>query len=144
MTMKVIGIEEVDKILSDIAPRHANNLMKATIHGVAGEIRDTAKKKAPKDEGTLKRAIKAKRRRSRPGKPVSEVRVEHGNDARHDAFYWRFLEYGTIKHEAVPFINPSIEYVRTNMVNIIREQFGKKLEKSLARERKKQQKAASS
>lgn len=144
MTMKVIGIEEVDKILSDIAPRHANNLMKATIHGVAGEIRDNAKKEAPKDEGTLKRAIKAKRRRGLPGKPLSEVRVEHGNDARHDAFYWRFLEYGTVNHEAVPFISPAIEAVRADMVNIIRAQFGKKLEKALARERKKQQKAAKS
>lgn len=140
--MKVIGIEDIDKILTDITPRHANNLMRATIHAVAGEIRDEAKKDAPKDSGTLKKAIKAKRRRGLPGKPVSEVRIEHGNDARHDAFYWRFLEYGTRKHSADPFIAPSIEKVRADMVNILKREFGTKLEKLLARERKKQSKAA--
>ena len=140
MTMQVIGIEEVDRILNEVSPRHARNLMRNTIHGVASEINRQARKNAPKDTGTLKKALKAKRKKSHPNQPISEVVVEHGGGVRHDAFYWRFVEHGTVNRAATPFIKPAEEAVRANLAQIIREQFGKKLESALKREARKQAK----
>ena len=136
---KIDGIDDLARILDKAGPRHSRNLMRATIHGVAGEITKQAKKNAPKDSGKLKKAIKTKRRKSPPTKPVSEVRVEHGGDAKHDAFYWRFVEYGTrgkTGHPEHPFIRPAAENIRANFESILKEQFGKKLEAALRREAK--------
>lgn len=137
--LKVEGLEEVRAMLKDIAPRHARNLMRATIFGVAQEIRDHAKRAAPKDTGTLRKAIKAVRRKSHPDAPVAEVRVTHGAQAKNDAFYWRFVEYGSAgdtPQPERPFIRPAAEKARTEFTDVVRRQFAKKLEaklRSLAR-----------
>ena len=138
----VTGVKEVQDILDNIAPKHARNLMRATIHGVAGTITKEAKINAPKSKGggTLKKAIKTKRKKSHPDKPVSEVRVEHGRGAKHDAFYWRFIEYGTsgkTAQAARPFIRPAADRARATFESVLTKEFGKKLEKLLARESKK-------
>lgn len=137
---EITGTKDVQKILDDIAPRHARNLMRATIQGVASTIAKDARNNAPRDTGTLKKAIKAKRKKSPPDKPVSEVYVTHGNSAKHDAFYWRFVEYGTAGDTAQPerpFIRPASEKARANFEAILTQQFGKKLEAKLRREAKK-------
>ena len=142
MTLEVIGIEEVKRTLDQIAPRHANNLMRATIQGIASEIAKDSKKNAPRDSGDLRKAIKAKRKRSPKNRPVSEVVVTQGRSARYDAFYWRFVEYGTVKQAAAPFIKPAEERVGNDLDRVVTEQFGKKLESALKRARKRQAKAA--
>jgi HK97 gp10 family phage protein len=137
---EITGIKEVRNILEEVAPKHARNLMRATIHGVASEIAKDAKASAPKDTGALRKAIKAKRKKSAPDRPVSEVFVEHGGNAKHDAFYWRFIEYGTGGKTAQPerpFIRPATDKARANLDQIITQQFGKKLEAALRREAKK-------
>lgn len=134
----VIGIEDVQKTLEQIAPRHARNLMRATIQGMASEAAKMARKEAPDDYGTLKKAIKAKRKKSPPDKPTSRVMVEHGKDAKHNAYYWHFLEHGTkggIKEHG--FIRSAKEWLEANKVKIAREQFAKKLEQAIRRQKKK-------
>jgi len=132
---EVEGVSELLDILEKVGPRHSRNLMRAAIHGVAGEITKQAKRNAPSDTGTLKKAIVTKRKRSPPTAPVSDVRVMHGNDAKHDAFYWRFVEYGTSTgRKEHRFIGAAADNVRSDFENILKKQFGEKLEKALARE----------
>jgi len=141
MTVVIEGVEDIQNLLTKIAPNHARNLMRSTVHAMASTVAKEAKTKVPGDgTGTLKKAIKTKRKKSRPDKPISEVIVEHGNDARHDAFYWRFVEYGTTgktAQRARPFIAPAVETLRQNFNSTMVREFGKKLEKKLASERKK-------
>lgn len=141
MSFQVVGIDEVKRTLEQVAPKHANNLMRATIQGIASEIAKDSKKNAPRDSGNLKKAIKAKRKKSPKTRPVSEVQVTQGSSVRYDAFYWRFVEYGTVKTSAQPFIKPAEERVSNDLPRITTELFGKKLEGLLKRERKKQAKA---
>lgn len=137
--IKIDGLPEVHQLLAQVAPREARNLNRAAIHAVAGEIRDEAKVRAPVDTRTLKRALKAIRRRPRdPDKPFSDVRVEEGTSARHDAWYWHFLEYGTVKQPARPFIGPAIADIRPRIVGVYKKHFGAKLEASLRRKARKQ------
>lgn len=139
ITFDMSGVDGIVALLDKAGERHARNLMRATIHGVAGEVAKQARRGAPKDTGTLRKAIKTKRRKSPPTAPVSDVMVEHGNDARHDAFYWRFVEYGTegaTGQSARPFIKPAAESVRADFISILQKQFGKKLESALKREAK--------
>jgi HK97 gp10 family phage protein len=138
--IRVDGIDELKKTLDELAPREAFNLMRGVTHGVAQQVAKRAQARVPVDSGTLKKAIKAKRGNPRDngGKPFSDVVVEHGKSATHDAFYWRFLEYGT--RTGIPeskFIGNAIESVRSEIPQIMREQFGKKYEALMARKAKK-------
>ena len=126
----------MENILADLAPRQARNIMRATVHGLAIKVRDEARKGAPKQSGTLKKAIKAERRKSHPDKPMSQVWIASGKDATHDAYYWRFVEYGTVKQRARPFVAPAKEKVLADREALMRAEFGRKLEAALARARK--------
>lgn len=142
--MQLLGAKDMEKVLNSILPKHARNLARATVNGIAAEGRKQARTHAPKDKGTLKKAIKSKRRRSPPDKPVAEVYVEHSNDVKNDAFYWHFVEYGTsgeTSQPEQPFVRPAIDYVRANFPKIMKEQFVKKMEAAAKREIKRRSKA---
>lgn len=124
----ITGVDDVNNLLGQIAPREAGNIMRATIHGVAGQIRDDAKAAMPEDEGTMKKATRARREKVRFGRIASSVLVTRA------AFYWRFLEYGQGPGgvEYAMFAKAS-EKFRAKMNEIFLTQFGKKWEAALVR-----------
>ena len=128
------GFEEVDALLTKIAPREANNIMRATVHGVAGDLAKKARKIAPDDPLTqgddFKRSIKTKRERGSPGKYLSTVRVLPR------AFYWWFLEYGTKKMSERPTFTKVVQEFRIDAAKIYKEQFVKKFTARLKRANK--------
>lgn len=140
ITYGIEGLPEIQDILERAGPRHSYNLMRATVQSVAGVIAKDAKSRAPIDSGELKKSIKAKRLKSPRLNPQSGVYVEHGQGAKFDAFYWKFIEFGTNGVDGVgripekPFIRPAAADARSNYPEMIREQFGKKLEAALRRE----------
>ncbi len=82
------GIADVNRILKEIAPNEAKNLMRATVQAIAVDVAKAAKDRTPDDTGLLDKSIKAKRERGTRTTIASSVRVAGA------AFYWRFLEYG--------------------------------------------------
>lgn len=129
MKMTVRGIDDVNKLLEQIAPRQAHNIMRATVHDMAREVSKDAKANMPVDRGEMKKATKHKRERAMPGQPISStVRVNPR------AFYWRFLEYGDgpdqVEHA---FFLKSVEKLRGNLLPVFLRSFGKKWEAALAR-----------
>ena len=129
MSVTLHGIKDVERMLESFAPREAKNLLRATIHGVAGDVRDEIKRKAPDDPATIKgdliRTTKTKRERVKGSFISSTVRIR--------AFYWLFIERGTVKMAANPFIRRSIMAVEPRLNRIFVTQFGQKLEARLAR-----------
>ena len=124
-------------------PKHARNLSRATVHGLASRVAKEAKARVPTKTGTLKKAIKAKRRRSDPDQPVSDVIVESGKNAKADGFYWYFVEYGTggpVPQPEQPYLRPAKDLVEANMPMILEEEFKKKLVAAVKREMKKAKK----
>ena len=128
----VFGAKEIAKVLDQLTDKHANNLMRSTVHGIAGEIRKEAKKEAPKDKGDLRKGIKAKRRKSKPRQPVSEVIST--------AFYWRFVEHGTKTAEPNRFVARAASKVAPKLDKIAEETFKKRLVKMAEREKNKARK----
>ena len=82
------GIADVNRILSEIAPKEAVGLLRATTFQIAKDVAEGAKDRSPDDTGTLDGAIQPKRERGTRTSVAASVRV-----ARR-AFYWRFLELG--------------------------------------------------
>jgi HK97 gp10 family phage protein len=129
--IKVEGLQEVIATLTDLMPREAISLARSTVHAIAGIVRDEIRKDAPREEGTLRKSIASLRRRG------TKTSVQSDVVAKPEGFYWRFQEFGTQQHAAQPFITPNVEEVRPQIPSMYREQFGKKLEKALARKAKK-------
>ena len=142
-SVEITGVSELLDMLDKLGPKHANNIMRSTIHGMAATVTKEAKQLAPKDKGTMRKAIKTVRRRSHPSQPVSEVRVDRGKMAKNDAFYWRFVEYGTggkNPQPARPFIGPAAHKLMTTYRETMVNEFGKKLESALKREARRKSK----
>lgn len=129
MTVDVRGIADVNRILGELAPREAVNIMRATVHDVAGKVAKKAKAGTPVDEGDVERGTKAKRRRGTRETVQSDVVVE-------GAYYWRFLEYGQgpdgVEHAM--FLK-ALQAMRPEMRQIYVESFAKKLIARLVRAR---------
>ncbi|MEM9523641.1 MAG: HK97-gp10 family putative phage morphogenesis protein [Pseudomonadota bacterium] len=132
MKIEVKGTDDVKRLLDEIAPRHALNIQRAAVHGVAGEVRNLIRKNAPKDEGALRKGIKTKRRRMSFGRIQSDVVSEE--------FYWAFHERGTSKHGATPFVMPSVHEIELRLPAILKEQFVKKFEAAIRRAKRRQTK----
>jgi len=136
--VEISGLKEFKKMADKIAPRRARALARSAVHAVAGEVRNEMRRRAPKDEGTLRKAIHSKRRRGSPVEAVSDVRISHGRGAKHDAWYWHMIEFGTTKAPAQPFIRPAVDKLQGQVPQMFRDHFGKRLEKELDKEAKKQ------
>ena len=131
------GLPELRQMSERIAPRTANRLARATVHWIAGQVRNAMRQRSPKDDGILRRAINSVRRRGTPTEAVSDVRVSHGAGVKHDAWYWHFIEFGTVKQPAQPYIQPTIDEMTPKIPAMYREHFGKRLERELEKEARK-------
>tara|TARA_R110000851_G_scaffold73106_2_gene161410 strand:- start:334 stop:807 length:474 start_codon:yes stop_codon:yes gene_type:complete len=142
--IQVLGLDNINKILTELIPREANNLSKAMVFGFAQHASKLVKKRAPvgktSNSGNLKKAIKAKRMRSLPGLPKSKVVITKGNFVKNDAFYWRFVEYGTGGKNQQParaFVRPAILEMRAQIDGLVEDIFTKKLAAAVKRAKKK-------
>lgn len=136
VSMSIEGLDAVSDVLAKVGPREARNLLRNTVHAVAGQLRDDMRQRAPKDEGTLRKAITAKREKMRGNQVASNITITHGKAVRHNAFYWHMVEYGTVKDQAQPFITPSVEAMRPQIPGIFTREFGVKYEQMMQRKLK--------
>lgn len=128
MKMTIHGVSDVERLLGQIAPRQAQNIMRATIHDMAKEVRDDAREDMPEDEGVMVKETKHKRERALPGRVRSTVRVGR------QAFYWRFLEYGDGPDGvAYDFFYNAIQRMRAKIHAQFLMSFGRKFEAAAKR-----------
>ena len=60
MTVKIEGLEQVGRMLSQLAPIEAKRLMRLTVRDVAQIFADDAKTRIPERTGKLRKSVKAK------------------------------------------------------------------------------------
>lgn len=141
VTLEVTGVEQMIQVLQNVTPRHANNLMRNTIRGIAAEIRKDIRKNAPKGStGTLSKArnVKLKMRRAIKGAHIAEVQFTDRS------FYWRFVEHGTAGANgspSQPFVGPARMRAVSRLDQMLLRSFSRTLEKTMKRELKKQARA---
>ena len=117
--------EDLERVFREVGPRVARNLTRSTTQAVAKEIAKEIKSKAPKDEGVLRKSIKAVRKRMRYD--VAEAWII-------GVYYWWFIEHGTVDKPSRPFVKPVVDtFSERRMLNIFVVQFGNKLEAAIRR-----------
>jgi HK97 gp10 family phage protein len=116
-------------LLNELPDRLARNALRgapnAAAQMVRDEIRINARARFPNSR--LYRAIKNRRASSEGDDSRAFVFVEHGSGSTYDAYFWHFLEYGTVKMSAKPFVRPGIDNSRGKvgavMADYVRKRF---------------------
>jgi HK97 gp10 family phage protein len=147
--VKVEGLAELAKALRELPDRVAKNGLRVSVYAGAKVIRDEARLRAPKateslgpnqpPPGTLKRSVIMKHipELSSLTRQTFFVTVRHGKKYRNqgkkgnlsqDAWYWRFVEFGTRKMRARPFLRPALESKRHDAVQAMKERLAERVE----------------
>lgn len=136
------GLAELASALRELPVRIQKNGLRVSVYAAAKVIRDEARIRAPvatqslgpnqPPPGTLRRSIIMKHipELSSLTRQTFFVAVRHGKkystqgkrgNLSQDAWYWRFLEFGTRKMRARPFMRPALEAKRREAVDAIKE-----------------------
>lgn len=115
-----IGLKEANRALRKL-PEFARAEVQQTMDTTAFQVANGAKARAPRRTGALANAIGWK---SRPRSLSAVVGI---NVAA--APHWRFVEYGTVKMAAKPFLRPSALSMESNHAG----RLGQALSKALTR-----------
>jgi HK97 gp10 family phage protein len=97
---ELIGLKEANRALRKL-PEFAKAKAQEVMDVSAMQVANEAKRRAPRRSGDLIGDIQWQRR---PRSLSSVVGVMA-------AFYWKFLEYGTVKMAARPFMRPAAEAI---------------------------------
>ena len=137
--LKLEGFEQLTKMFGDLAPKEAKNLSRRLVAKIAAQVRNdvrkSAKQKVKQHTGNLFKAIRSKRDKGSEQRGVFEasvvinLRPSKGPIAPH----WHFIEFGTVNQSATPFIAPVVEQWKQKMSRVYRQEFGKQMEKELAK-----------
>ncbi len=123
-TVQVKGLDELKRKLADVPKALRKRVLRTALAAGAREVRDVAKRNAPvlnlgtsmkapyRKAGTVRDAIRV--RTSKADRRAGDVGVfvnvrpakagQRGAKNPNDPFYWRFLEFGTKKMPARPFL----------------------------------------
>lgn len=139
-TMNLTGFKELAESLRELGPRVARNTLRRAVAAGATPIRTRARERAPKDTGEMAKDIQIKREKTEgPHVASYSVFVRTGKKSRlsgrarnveKNSWYWRLVEFGTVKMAAQPFLRPSFEELKESSVKII----GEKLDEGIQAE----------
>ena len=150
-SVQIEGLDQLAQALRELPQRIARNGLRAAVYAGAKLIRDEDKLKAPKASaslgpnqpppGTLKRAVimKQVRELSGPKRQTFFVTVRQGKQYRHqgkkgkrsqDAWYWRFVEFGTVKMSARQFLRPAFDLRKNDAVAAIKTRLAERIEQA--------------
>lgn len=132
-TVHVSGLKELQKAMQNLGRKTANKIAIKAVRKGGAIIRDKARQNAPvlvkntpyRKAGTLRKSIQSRAKVGKNGKTSSFVWVKglstkqvlsfKGKTGKvgaynpKDPFYWRFVEFGTSKMPAKPFMRPAFE-----------------------------------
>lgn len=151
---EVTGLKELNEALKQLPENIAKNVLRGATGAGAAVIRKDAVARAPfyipasvmwggdggmaknhPPPGTLKKSIYQVRRRelSTLVQQVFAVAVRTGKGQRDkagrsvDAYYWRFVEFGTSKMAARPFLRPAFEAKKLAAIDAIKDYLAQRI-----------------
>lgn len=144
-TIQLQGFRELATALKELPKRVARNGLRSATSAGAAVVRNEARSRAPVDTGEMKRDIQMKRERdfgNTEGLSASvSVYVRGGKKSRlagkarnvdKDSFYWKFVEFGTAKMAAQPFMRPAFEAKKEEAVAVIGQKLDERIQAEAA------------
>jgi len=108
------GFKQLDSDFKLLSQAEQRKVSKKAVRAGAVVFRDAVRANAPVDSGVLKRSISVDTVKGSPTAGVKFKKVlvkKKGKKGKHRSapFYWYFLEKGTAKMPAKPFIRPAFD-----------------------------------
>ena len=110
------GLADIARDLETLSRAENNKVLRDATRAGAEVMRDAVVERAPERTGKLKKNVVVLTQRSkRRGEIISGVHIRGHSDNSmkasdpRNAFYWRFVELGTINMPAHPFIRPAFD-----------------------------------
>lgn len=150
VTIKIKGLEQLQRALNQLPIELQGKPLRAAVSAGAKVIQKQAIENAEphRQTGTLeKNIVIAKTRRPIPGQAqysvgIRRVKKRYVNNAANrrknrvgkkyevygEAFYWRFLEFGTSKYPKSPFLVPAFESRKMEAIEVIKTRLAKGIE----------------
>lgn len=152
--IKISGLSELSQRLRTLENNVGKRIARKAMNAGASTLKQEIKHRVPilketvphRRKGTIKRNIRSKTKvqhngqvktriwvKSLSGKKVSAFKQATGKSAAlnpNDPFYWWFVEFGTTKMPAQPFMRPSFEAKKEATVKVIVQTLKKDIEKT--------------
>lgn len=138
VTVKVQGLDALKAGMRGLTADMANKVARAASAAAAGVVRKAARTKAPRDTGNLQKNIIVKRLPKGETQLTSEhiVTVRKGKltakqkgAGLQDAYYGRFVEFGTVKMPPRPYLRPALDENIQPAIDAMRQRIRARLEK---------------
>lgn len=131
MKAEITGLKELEKMLADASDKLERKVIRAAVKDLSEKLRQLIAAKAPsgtRQHTGASKALKRLRYSIEPG----NTRLKKGwiNNVLLANYYARFLEDGTEKIRAQPFVKPTIEEANAGLL----QEFVDKLTKDIVRE----------
>lgn len=118
LQVKILGMAELAAALKALPPEIASKSggpLRRALRAAAKKVQLRARALAPKESGRLSRAIVIQTDRHPQNVTERMVVRPRAGKSRADqkgAYYWHFLEFGTVRQPAQPFIRPAFDAVK--------------------------------
>ena len=119
---RVEGLEELERQFDRLADTSKRKVMMKALNAGVAPIKKEAKANAPVDKGVLKSQIRSKQMKYTE-KPAVGIYVSG------KAFYWYFIENGTSKMAAAPFLRPAVDSKHEEAVDKFKEKWKAEIDK---------------
>lgn len=134
INLTVTGLAELSKKLKEMPVKLARNGLRAAVNAGAEVIRKDAASRVPVDTRRLKKAIYKKQIREKSNNVQQTFFVGARNGKKYrkadkDAYYWRFLEFGTSKLPARPFLRPAFDTKKSEAVDAMARKLKERIDK---------------
>lgn len=139
------GLLDISSDLNALSKAENGRVLRNATRSAATIIKDEAVRRAPKRTGKMAKNIVVLTQRSRNGDIASGVHIRGRNprtgnsdnklktkDSR-NAFYWRFVEIGTSKMAAVPFIRPAYDARQEEAVKVAFDTANRAIDEALTK-----------
>lgn len=139
MRIKVEGLAELGAAMRSLSSDVQKKIARAATNAGAQAIRKIAVTKAPKDTGNLRKNIIVKRippnETNLASQHIVTVRQGRLTDRQkerglEDAFYAKFVEFGTVKMSAQPFLRPAFDQGKEPAVQAIKQRLKARIDKA--------------
>lgn len=117
--VKITGLRQIQRNLKRLKDQEGKKILKAGLRAGAKAMRDRVRAQAPRVTGRLWRniVVRSKTFRDRNFTAFVFIREEGKAGSERNAFYWRFVEFGTRGGTGNPFIRRAWEAFRRAAVN---------------------------
>lgn len=136
--MRIEGLAELRANLLKLPKDIQGRPLRSAVSAAAKVVQDRAKQLAPEKTGRLKRAIYRTRSRSESSR-VQETHIvgvragKRHQKKNRDAYYWRFLEFGTSHQRARPYMRPAFDSTRQQQLETLRDRLAKAIARAAAK-----------